>query len=193
MKWGKVSSSKMSAYRCVVETILVPPPGPLHLTEFHILVVDTTKLRDNIFNAGSREVGFNKEIYQLCQKFGRIKQTGLFHIYLDSRDTKSPTDELRNILNLGIMKQQPHRDWPYRRVHFRDSSACLCLQAVDIILGGIAFKINGHDAVPGASPAKRSLSDHTLGNGERSERPAGHARARKVHNLASTASLRGIS
>jgi len=31
--------------------------------QFHSLVVDTSKLRDDLYNEGSRETGFNKEIY----------------------------------------------------------------------------------------------------------------------------------
>ena len=162
MKWAKVSSSKMSAYRRVVETVLTPNHSQLLAVEFHSLVVDTTKLKDRVYNEGSRDVGFNKEVFQLCQKFGRTNSTAIFHVYLDNRNTRSTTSELRNILNHYIMKRQPHRDWPYRRVHFRNSAACLCIQVVDILLGSIAFRLNGHYAALGASAAKQSLSDHVL-------------------------------
>lgn len=161
MKWSKVSQAKLPAYKRVTEAFLFPSPT-LRQVEFHSLVVDTTKLRDNVFNAGSREVGFNKEIYQLCQKFGRIRRNGIFHVYLDNRETKFTTQKLRDILNLGIMAKQPSRDWPYRRVHFRNSADCLSLQVVDILLGSIAFHINGHRSNKDASKAKSHLSDFVL-------------------------------
>lgn len=159
MKWTKVSTSKLSAYRRVAETILSPA---FRYVEFHSVVVDTQKLKDNTFNNGSREVGFNKEIYQLCQKFGRLHRSEAFHIYLDQRETKSTTSELRDILNHGIRKKQPNRDWPYRRVHFRNSKNCICLQAVDILLGAITFHLNDHRSRLSASPAKCELSDLIL-------------------------------
>jgi hypothetical protein len=162
MKWTKVSPTKLAAYQRVTKAVLRPPPGPFNLIEFHSLAVDTHKLKDKVFNSGSREVGFNKEIFQLCQKFGRIHRFPLFHVYLDQRNTSSSTDELRNILNRGVMLKQPERDWPYRRLHFRDSSKCQSLQIVDIMIGAIAFRLNGHYAAPGASLAKRELSDHVL-------------------------------
>jgi hypothetical protein len=162
MKWTKVSQSKLPAYKRVVEAVLKPPPGPLAAVEFHSLIVDTSKIKDQLYNRGSREVGFNKEIYQLCRKFGRIHRGRLFYVYLDNRETTSSTHELRDILNRGIMIMQPAADWPYRRVHFRDSSLCQCLQVVDILLGAIAFRLNGHYAALGASLAKRALSDHVL-------------------------------
>ncbi|WP_264712014.1 DUF3800 domain-containing protein [Limobrevibacterium gyesilva] len=162
MKWQKVSTSKLDTYKRVSDVVLSPSQGPLRAIEFHSLVVDTRKLKDKTFNKGSREVGFNKEIYQLCQKFGRIHRSALFHVYLDNRDTNSSTNELRNILNFGIRSGQADRDWPYRRVHFRNSSDCLSLQIVDLFLGAIAFKLNGHYAAIGASESKRSLSDFIL-------------------------------
>lgn len=162
MKWTKVSLAKLAAYRRVIETIMLPPLGPLRSVEFHSLVVDTWKLKDKVFNSGSREIGFNKEIYQLCRKFGRLNRTAIFHVYLDQRSTKSSTQELRDILNHGIRKLHPERDWPYRRVHFRDSAATPCLQLLDIMLGAVAFRLNEHDRVPGASKAKCLLSERIL-------------------------------
>jgi hypothetical protein len=163
MKWGKVSPSKLAAYRRVVDAVMI---GPLRAVEFHSLVVDTHKLKDRVYNSGSRDIGFNKEIYQLALKLGRLNRTAIFHVYLDERSTNSSTTELRNILNHGVRRIHPDRDWPYRRVHFRNSSACLSLQVVDILLGAVAFRLNHHHSKPAASSAKCFLSDRILGLGK---------------------------
>jgi hypothetical protein len=161
MAWTKVSASKLPAYRRAVETILQPDFEMLPI-QFHSLFVDTHKIRDNIYNAGSREDGFNKEIYQLLMKCFRLNSSKLFHVYLDRRNTSSSPKRLRDILNFGARKKIPSVDWPFRRVHFRDSHETPCIQIVDILLGAIAFHINGHRQAPDASPAKCSLSDHIL-------------------------------
>ncbi|MBE9604099.1 DUF3800 domain-containing protein [Acetobacteraceae bacterium H6797] len=162
LKWGKVSASKLPAYQRVAEWFLTSKESCIRAAQFHSIVVDTHKIKDKAFNGGSREIGFNKEIYQLCQKFGRIKPSGLFNVYLDERETKSSTNDLKTILNHGIRKKFPSRDWPYRRVHFRNSSSCLHLQIVDILLGAVAFRINGHRYAPHASKSKSELSDLVL-------------------------------
>ena len=77
MKWGKVSKAKLPAYIRVVNTFFEQPKTMT--LDFHCLVVDTTKQKHNIYNLGSREIGFNKEIYQLAMKFGRNYRP-LFHI-----------------------------------------------------------------------------------------------------------------
>lgn len=70
MKWGKVSNSKINAYGRTVKAFFDDPAfRPFH---FHSLVVDTHKVNHNKHNQGSREIGFNKEVYQLASKFARL-------------------------------------------------------------------------------------------------------------------------
>src|SRR5579864_5608864 len=68
MAWTKVSRTKLQAYGRVVE-LFFDNPGGFMPFEFHSLVVDMTRIDDRKHNEGSRDTGFNKEIYQLCQKF----------------------------------------------------------------------------------------------------------------------------
>jgi hypothetical protein len=159
--WTKVSRSKISAYWRIVDLFFdnVDKFAPF---EFHSLAVDTHKLKDRVFNNGSRSVGFNKEIFQLCMKFGRIHKKRLFHIYPDYRSTDQNVDDLRLMLNRKIQNNGDSRDWPFRRVHFRDSSTLQVMQLVDILLGGLAFRLNGHSERPDVSPAKLALSNHIL-------------------------------
>jgi hypothetical protein len=157
-KWTKVSLAKLAAYKRIVDVLFDNPD----LVHFHSLFVDTTQLDDRLFNDGSRDIGFNKEIYQLALKFARLYGTSLFHLYPDYRETTQTPEELRLILNRGLLKKQDKRDWPFRRCQFRDSKTTLSLQLVDVIIGGLAYKLNGHGELPNASPAKIELSDYIL-------------------------------
>ncbi len=158
MKWTKVSRSKLPYYRRVVDTFF---DSKLVVLEFHSLCVEMAKRNDTKFNQGSREIGFNKEVYQLLLKFGRLYRTGVFHVYPDKRETTSSTEELRLILNRGILKKGDSRDWPYRRLHFRDSRKEPIIQIVDILTGAVAFSLN-HRKSADASPSKCELSDYIL-------------------------------
>ena len=158
-KWAKVSRTKLPAYRRIVD-VLFDNPGLVH---FHSLFVDTTKLDHHRFNQGDSEIGFNKEIYQLCIKFSRLYGTMLFHVYPDERETSQRPETLRDILNGGCRKSGDRRDWPFRRCQFRKSDATLPLQLTDILVGALAYQLNGHAAAPNASPAKIELSTHILG------------------------------
>lgn len=159
--WTKVSRTKLDAYRRFVD-VFFDNPGGHRPFEFHSLCIDTHRLQDGIWNNGSREIGFNKEIFQLCSKMARLHTSRLIYVYLDSRQTKSSTDELRLILNRHRANKGDAREWPFRRVHFRNSAECQVMQLLDVLLGAVAYRLNGHDTMPGASPAKVTLSEHIL-------------------------------
>lgn len=158
MKWTKVSQTKLPAYVRVVDAFFAITNGTF---DFHSAVIDTTKQKHRLFNQGSREIGFNKELYQLALKCARL-YTALFHIYPDRRETNQKTDDLRLMLNRGIRLKGDKRDWPFRRVQFRDSKKTPLLQLADIFAGAIAYRLNGHMNAFDASPAKIELSAYVL-------------------------------
>ena len=159
LKWTKVSAAKLPAYKRVVDVFWERPKiAPV----FHSAVVDMQKRNEHRYNDGSREIGFNKEIYQLLMKFGRLHPGYAYHVYPDERQTSSSTEELRMILNQGVRKKHGRTDWPFRRLHFRSSHQEPMLQLTDLLIGAVAFHLNGHRQAPGASAAKCELSDYVL-------------------------------
>jgi hypothetical protein len=160
MKWGKVSGAKMAAYKRFVDCFFDTPE--FKGSHFHSLVVDTSLVDHRRFNSGSKEIGFNKEIYQLARKFAILYRAGVFHLYPDYRDTNQRPEDLRNILNHGRHKERDGRDWPFRRCQFRDSSKTPMLQLVDILLGAVAYGKNEHHAQPNASPHKLELGRYVM-------------------------------
>lgn len=161
MKWGRVSQHYLEGYREIVDLFIYQKP-PIRPLDFHALAVDTSRRNEVAFNNGSREIGFNKEIYQLAQKFRRLYPDTLFHIYPDFRNSPQANEETRLILNRGASMKGDGRDWPFRRLHMLRSKRTPILQLVDILLGGLAYKMNGHFEAPGASAAKIDLSSHIL-------------------------------
>jgi len=160
MKWGKASNSKLKAYGRLAKAFFDREElVPIH---FHCLVVDTTQLDHRAYNQGSKEIGFNKEIYQLASKFARLYPTRLFHLYPDHRQTNQLPEDLRLMLNRGRRKKGDPRDWPFRRCHFRDSKTTPLLQLVDILSGAVAWCVNDHANAPNASEAKTKLSAYIL-------------------------------
>jgi len=164
MKWTRVSRYHLGAYKALVD-IFFDAPSHVGPFEFHSLAIEMAKRNEAAFNSGSKETGFNKEVYQIIQKFRRLHRNVNFHVYLDYRDSSQPISETRTILNFGARKHNDARDWPFRRLHMRDSKATLSLQLVDILLGAVAYKLNGHYDAPSASPHKKALCDHVLSRG----------------------------
>jgi hypothetical protein len=157
-KWVKVSKSKLVAYKRVVDVVF----DNQDKWHFHSLFVDTTQQDHKKFNGGDSEIGFNKELYQLANKIGQLYPDAYFHLYPDYRDTKSTPEELRLILCQGARKRGDKRDWLVRRCQFRDSKKTVPLQAADILVGAIAYQLNGHDKANDASPAKVELAQYIM-------------------------------
>lgn len=160
IKWGKVSNGKLAAYRRYVDCFF--DAVEFQECHFHSLVVDTALVDHARFNQGDKEVGFNKEIYQLATKFAKLYPSRLLHLYPDYRDTSQRPDDLRSILNHGRHKARDVRDWPFRRCQFRQSHTTPLLQLVDVLLGSTAYGKNEHFSAPGASPAKLDLARHIM-------------------------------
>lgn len=160
LKWNKVSNAKLHTYKLVVDRFFDFAVGasPIH---FHSLVVDTSKLKHHVYNDGDKEIGFNKEVYQLLMKCAKIYPEAVFHVYPDHRETTSSNEELRKILNAGCRKKGDYRE-PFKRLQFRDSKKIISLQMTDLLLGAMSFQVNGHHQQENASESKKKLSAYVM-------------------------------
>jgi hypothetical protein len=159
-KWQKASKAKLAAYKRVVDTFFVfansMPLTNAHLN-FHCTVVDLTRRKGRLGH-----VGFDKELYQLGLKYGREYRGRLFDVRLDERTTPQSVEELKNIFNFGLRKNYGREDWPFRKMRFVKSHDEPIVQVTDILLGALAYRLNGHHLAPDAAPHKIELSDYVL-------------------------------
>lgn len=167
IKWQKVNAHNVHAYKKVVDAFFTfEMRHKLPLTK-HVdictVVVDTTKKDLKRSGDGDIDVGFNKEIYFLCVPIiGKRFKNELFRIYLDRRTTKQDLLHATGIMNYGNRKYGDKRDMPFRYSAFEDPESCQALQVVDIFIGAIAFKLNGHYDAPNANAGRKELCDYIL-------------------------------
>jgi hypothetical protein len=167
MKWEKVNAYNLNAYTRVIDAYFTFPMRyklPLIKSlETHCLAVDTTKKALKATGDGDVEIGFAKEFYFLCvPMIGNRLKKALFHLYPDRRTTNQSLHEARTIMNAGARKHGDRRPWPYRELKFQDPEVKQALQVVDILIGAIAFRLNGHYHKPEAKKAKKELCDYIL-------------------------------
>jgi hypothetical protein len=160
VKWSKVSRSKLSVYKEFADVFFdLMQADKVH---FHSLIADTSTFDHRTYNRGSREIGFNKLIYQLLvNKFGRLYGDHYrLYVYLDHRTTRASLIELRTIVNAGVAKRWDIQGWPFRRLDFRESTATDLFQITDLLIGAMGHHKNEHHLLPNASPAKREFIQH---------------------------------
>jgi hypothetical protein len=169
IKWEKANGYNLEAYKRVVDVFFMfPQRYKLPLSKeinIHCVVVDTAikAEHDRKFSGGDVELGFNKDIYHLCVRdIGRRYKQALFHIYPDRRDTTHSLSQAQLIMNRGLRKHGDTRDYPVRRLKFADPENSQALQVVDIFIGALAYRLNGHYDKPEANKAKKELCDYIL-------------------------------
>jgi hypothetical protein len=168
IKWQKANAYNLTAYKKVVDAYFSFPrrhmPSSLKNLDIHCVVIDTSKKDLRKSGGGDIDIGFNKEIYFLCVPLiGKRFKRELFHVYPDRRQTTQDLNEARKIMNYGARKYGDTRVWPYRRLRFEDPERCQALQVVDIFIGALAYRLNGHYDQSNANSAKKELSDYILG------------------------------
>jgi len=167
IKWEKVNAYNLASYRKVVDAFFSfegdhKLPLRKHV-DINCVVVDTSKKDLRASGEGDVEIGFNKEVYFLCvPMIGKRFPSELFHVYPDRRSTPHPLKEAQQIMNFGARKYGDKREWPFRRLQFKDPEACQALQVVDIFIGALAYRLNGHCDKPNANAAKKELSSYIL-------------------------------
>jgi hypothetical protein len=165
MKWEKATNFNLAAYKRAVDNYFTFPKrhnlSALKSLQTHCVVVDTSKKPLKATGGGDVDIGFNKELYFLCVPIiGSRYPRELFHLYPDRRTTSHSLVEARNIMNAGARKYGDKRPWPYRELKFEDPENKQALQLVDILIGAIAYKLNGHYDKPDANTGKKELCDH---------------------------------
>lgn len=158
VKWNLVKVSKLKRYKAIVDCFF--DHNAEHRIDFSAIVIDTSKLNHRKFNAGIADVGFNKFVYQHLVKHTRkYEKCSYFMGILDHRDTPTPLEDLRSIVNGGCAKH--HRDFAhrYKTLHFRFCKDENLLQVSDLLIGAIGHCLNGKDDTS-RNPAKPELADY---------------------------------
>jgi hypothetical protein len=119
-------------------------------------------VRNRNYSKGNKgQIGFNREIYYHYLSIARRYRNSLFYAYPDYRTTNMTMEKMKLILQRTLRKED-QRDWPFRRIQFRQSHETQALQVSDILIGAIAYKLNGHYDSPTATKEKRELCDYII-------------------------------
>lgn len=169
MKWAKAQGhDDLNAYKNVVEAFFrfsgkhkVPIGIDTHI---HCIAVDMTKRDDKKYSFGDADIGFSKDINCLCvHVLGRHYRKANFHVYPDKRTTKQSLMTGQNIMNSTLaLYQDESRFLPFQKMEWRETEDIQALQVVDIVIGALAYKLNGWREVASGNKTKKALCDYIL-------------------------------
>ena len=145
IKWSTVSPNKLPFYLDLVDLFF--DSSDLF---FRTVVIDASKVRNNVFNENDQELGYYKFYYQLLYRWALLgNQYRVFTDQKTNRDKKR-LQELRRILNT----QFPVSD-TFESIQAIDSKESLILQMQNILMGAVGYKYNFRGE--GSSDAKEQI------------------------------------
>lgn len=160
--WKFVSNGDFKTYEAIVNAYFSfayrRMQGAGHgLCRFYASIIDLT-VKGRKYTGGERgRIGFERELYYHCLSIARRQKRWLFHVYPDFRTTSTPIRKLGVMMCQGFAKEGDPREWVFRRCQFRKSHEVQALQVSDLVIGAIAYYINGHYRAPNANRDKTSM------------------------------------
>lgn len=168
MGWKNVGNGDFDDYKRIVDAYFGFPskhrmPAADNFN-FVCSVVDT-HIKGRAYSGKRGKLGFDREIYFHCMSVARNHRDKLFHVYPDDRETDEPIERMRKILGYGLRKERRHHEWAFRRLKPLLSHEVQALQVSDLLIGAVAFKLNGHYDASGANEDRRRLCEYILQRG----------------------------
>jgi hypothetical protein len=153
IKWNKVSQSKISYYKELVDYFF-----DNESLRFRALVIDKTQLRHNEFKQ-THDDWYYKMYYQLLLNLVEPKQEN--YIYLDIKDTKSSkkVEGLKKYLRFKLM------DYDFeviKNIQSINSQESIIMQLSDLIIGSIGYRNRKIYDEKNSSVSKRELMMHVI-------------------------------
>lgn len=145
IKWTTVSPSRLEFYVDLVDLFFATPE-----LSFRTVVIDASKVRNNIFNNDDQELGYYKFYYQLLYHW--LNSANCYRIYTDQKTNreKKRLKDLRHIINNSIKEGNP-----IDSIQAIDSSESVLLQMQNVLMGAVGYKYNYQGE--GQSWAKESI------------------------------------
>jgi hypothetical protein len=162
--WSEFTGRDLETYKRVIDAFFTfrrrLQTRDIDRIRFYCSIVNC-RVKGRRYSGKRGELPFNREIYYHCLSIARKNRRNLFHVYPDDRETSMDMERLRLITNRGIRRDRGEtREWPFRRLRFRKSHEFQALQVSDILIGAVAYKLNGHYDSPRATPERKELCDY---------------------------------
>jgi hypothetical protein len=132
IKWSSLSKSKYAFYSDLIDHFFGSD------LQFRAIVIDKSMIRNNEYFQSFDDFYF-KMYYQLI--YHKISMEDNYNVYLDIKDTLSAfkVKKLKEILNIQYSS--------IRTLQNIRSNESLLMQMTDVLMGAIAYKLNGGNKV----------------------------------------------
>lgn len=157
MKWGKVSRAKANVYKGFLDYFIQHTDVIRSCT----IVASRATLYEQMDRGTSIAQAMDELLlYLVTSVFGKSMVPGdLAEVFVDERQTQPALANLMLRCNAVLCDQMGHKSDPIRAIRSIRSHDARMIQLADVLMGAIAFEVNGQDLRPEASEAKIGVRD----------------------------------
>ena len=153
IKWNKVSPSKLSYYKELVDYFFENDS-----LRFRAMIIDKTQINHAKFKQ-THDDWYYKMYYELLKNLAEPKDNN--YIYLDIKDTKSArkVEGVKNYLNL---KMSEYEYEPIKHIQSINSQESSIMQLADLFIGTVGYRNREMFSKESASSAKTELMNYVI-------------------------------
>lgn len=153
IKWNKVSPSKISYYKELIDYFFESD-----ILRFRAMIIDKTKLNHKKYNQ-THDEWYYKMYYELLKNLAEPKANN--YIYIDIKDSKSAkkVEGVKNYLNV---KMSEYDYEPIRHIQSINSQESIIMQLADLLIGAIGYKNREMFKKDKSSIAKTQLMNYVV-------------------------------
>ena len=162
LNWTKISDKKLEEYKALLDYFFAM--NNTNAIQFHAIIFDSHQWDHRAYNEGDSDIGISKLYYQLIlHKFiGICGGSGSLYVRVDHRNSSTPLENLRRMLNASASKKWDMNSKPVKQLVSENSKKCDLLQLNDVILGAVCAIRNGKHLVEGGKKSKREVAELVL-------------------------------
>jgi hypothetical protein len=151
-RWNRLSKINLDSHRRMMAAVFdAIDKGQL---SFDYLIAANTNSR-----RGS-QTGYSATAHKLLLDYAVARRnTHKLYIYPQRRPWNGLLEDYRRALNRELSGDASD-SLPIRLIEYRDVSRSILNQVLDVMVGAIAYRANGHRTRDDAGPAKRALADY---------------------------------
>jgi hypothetical protein len=151
-RWNRLSRSNLESHRRMLAAVF-DAIGKNQLSFDYVIVPNSDSLH------GSR-TGYSSAAHKLLLDYATARRdTHNLYIYPQRRPANVALGNYRRVLNREVSNGASD-SIPIRLIENRDAHRSIFNQALDVMVGAIAYRANGHCSRDDAGAAKRALADY---------------------------------
>ena len=155
LKWNRVNGANLLAHKQVIDAVF----AAIARRELQFMY-SIAAGSDVSWRSAPTDIGYSRAVEAIMTRCAAVhRDSHRIYVYPQRRRSPGSLNALRETTNGGVSSRRLAKS-PIRLVQYRDASDSILNQVVDVLVGGLAFRLNGARANWRGNSGKRELAEY---------------------------------